>query len=607
MTCRVDHDCFLGHICLNNRCIFGCHNDEDCGASESCRNNRCINPCIVNPCGPNTICTVSNHRASCSCLDGTVASPTAKIGCVRSPAQPCIENRNCPQGYACFNELCRAVCANDAGCMQNERCHFGACKPICRRDDDCRNGDVCSGLSCIPGCRTDTGCPNHLACQDQQCVDPCLLPGACGPNARCLVVNHKRECTCEEPLIGDGTIGCKYPLLVCGNHDDCPPNYSCYANVCQTTCHNDQNCLSDERCLRGTCRTICNSDTYCGHGQICENRVCQKGCRTDNSCDNQMACINKQCADPCKVSGQCGMCARCTVINHGVQCSCPHGSMGDPLLKCNYSPEKCNDGCTCDENGIFCSKKCTQESDCVCGQKCSGGKCRPICQLGNCPSGFLCKNEACYAGCEVDHHCSVDHACTNGQCVSPCDRPGICGKNAICRVSDHQPLCLCPDGSKGDARIECVTFDCQKDTDCEFDKRCDQGICRNPCLESGACGINAQCRVNNHQSQCTCPPRFFGNPLVECHKPSPGACARNPCGNNARCRDITEGYECTCPPGCIGDARIACDCGVEQKNVCAHQPCGLNAACRVLNQAEPQCYCPPEYPNGDPYTECMLY
>jgi len=236
VTCRVDNDCFLGHICLHNKCVFGCHSDEDCSSSESCRNNKCENPCIDNPCGSNTVCSVTNHRDTCTCLTGMVPSPTAKIGCVRTPALPCNENRDCPDGSSCFEEMCRPVCANDAGCLNNERCENGACKPLCRRDDDCRNGEICQGLICTLGCRSDSGCPGRLACLDQQCRDPCEIPTACGTNALCHIENHKTVCTCPDPLTGDPSIGCRHVPIICGNHADCPSGQSCYGNTCQVTC-----------------------------------------------------------------------------------------------------------------------------------------------------------------------------------------------------------------------------------------------------------------------------------------------------------------------------------------------------------------------------------
>nr|CAH7750346.1 unnamed protein product [Callosobruchus chinensis] len=159
-------------------CFFGCHNDDDCASTESCIDNKCANPCGTNPCGPNAICTVSNHRATCSCGEGFVANPSAKVACVRAPAQPCKENRECQRGNICTEGFCRTICSSDKNCLSNERCEIsvGVCKPICRKDDDCRNDEVCEGLICTIGCRSDSKCPSDAACVNNKCVDLCSAP-----------------------------------------------------------------------------------------------------------------------------------------------------------------------------------------------------------------------------------------------------------------------------------------------------------------------------------------------------------------------------------------------------------------------------------------------
>lgn len=621
----MDNDCFLGHICLRNKCIFGCHSDEDCSASESCRNNRCNNPCEENPCGPNAVCSVSNHRATCSCINSMVPSPTAKVGCVRSPALPCAENRQCPEGFACFTEMCRPLCANDAGCLNNERCDNGACKPICRRDDDCRTGEVCQGLTCSAGCRSDAGCPDNLSCIHQQCTNPCDHATTCGTNSVCYTVNHQAQCSCPDGLTGNPLVACRNVPVACASNHDCPSTHACYGATCSNKCRkyvkckyfqllffnnfhylfSDQNCLTDERCIRGTCRTVCNSDATCVDGLICENRVCKSGCRSDASCANDQACINHQCMDPCSVSGQCGDCAECSVVNHGVQCSCKNGYQGNPLTGCQQPLQRCNSYCQCDEHGIFCAETCNDDSQCGCGQTCSSGKCRARCNPGACPPGQLCKGGACAAGCRVNADCPNDNSCINGQCLNPCLRDGACGKDAMCRVSDHRALCLCPDGFSGEPSELCLPFECQTDNDCDADKRCKSGTCKNPCLEINACGVNAQCRVVNRDVKCSCPQGHVGNPTVECLQVTPGACLRKPCGNNADCHELPSGgYECSCNPGCVGDPKRGCLCEERQVNPCANMKCGHHAGCRILGHSEPECYCPPDYPQGDPYVQC---
>lgn len=238
LTCRVDNDCFLGHICLRNKCVLGCHADEDCSASESCRNNLCVNPCLESPCGPNAICTVSNHRASCSCGTGFVPSPSAKIACVRSPAESCTENRECPIGTTCIDRLCNTVCSSDHGCLTNERCDLqsGTCKALCRKDDDCRSEEICDSLVCVVGCRGDHNCQSQFSCLNNKCVDPCSSSHACGTNAECSVVEHRRVCSCPEPLIGNPIESCGRPLTSCSNDPECSYGQVCYGGLCQKMC-----------------------------------------------------------------------------------------------------------------------------------------------------------------------------------------------------------------------------------------------------------------------------------------------------------------------------------------------------------------------------------
>lgn len=220
--------------------------------------------------------------------------------------------------------------------------------------------------------------------------------------------------------------------------------------------------------------------------------------------------------------------------------------------------------------------------------------------------GQLCQDGACIAGCRSNLDCPSDRSCVHNQCIDPCTTQNACASNAVCRVSEHRVLCLCPDGYRGEPTKECKKSECTFDNDCDVDKRCESGSCRNPCLQPGSCGINAQCRVVNREAQCSCPPSHFGNPKIECVLQS-NACGRNPCGANAKCRDINGGYECICPSDCVGDPHKGCLCGDSRLTVCAEHSCGRRAACRIVNHNEPECYCPAAYPNGDPYFECKIF
>lgn len=482
MTCRVDNDCFLGHICLNNRCIFACHTDEDCSASESCRNNTCTNPCTASPCGPNAVCSITNHRATCSCLTAFMPNPTPTYGCVREPANICASTADCPPSFGCVNALCRPGCSADTNCVSNERCEKGVCQPMCRRDDECRTSEICQDLICVSGCRTDNECASHESCINQQCADPCA-----------------------------------------------------------------------------------------------------------------------------QAKSACGSCAECSVINHAIQCTCAAGMIGNGYEGCSQQLQRCDSYCQCDEHGFFCAQTCNLDAECGCGQKCSGGKCRTKCNPGACPAGQLCQRGACVAGCRSNGDCPTDLTCINRLCLNPCLKKETCNdERALCKVNEHRAYCMCPDGSPKDPKRRCEVAECVNDNQCSAEKRCDGGICQNPCLQDGACGRDAQCRVVNRHAECSCPPGRVGNPLVECT--FAGGCAGSSCGPNSQCHDLPGGgVKCMCQQGCVGSPITGCLCTGNAVNPCLNKQCGERAVCSVNAQHQPECHCPPDFPIGDPVNECKFH
>lgn len=312
--------------------------------------------------------------------------------------------------------------------------------------------------------------------------------------------------------------------------------------------------------------------------------------------------------DPCEKTTACGVCANCTVKNHVAQCSCPINFLGNPLIACTQAATKCNSKCDCDDAG-YCTKSCKTTSNCVCGETCVSGKCRNKCSTqSQCAQGQLCTRGACLAGCKSNNDCPNSEICKNRKCQHPCKQATACGRNAICTATDHRKVCLCPDGYQGDPNKQCLQYECRKDDDCESNKKCSpDGACRNPCLEHGACGLNAQCRVLERKPLCSCPPGYIGNAQVECKQTGNEECLKNPCGINARCRDIPGGYECSCDQGCIGDAYRGCICEEESFKLCRDKLCGIGAQCKVVGEKETQCYCPTDKPIGDPTIECKYY
>lgn len=94
---------------------------------------------------------------------------------------------------------------------------------------------------------------------------------------------------------------------------------------------------------------------------------------------------------------------------------------------------------------------------------------------------------------------------------NPCV-PSPCGPNSHCQSQNGQAICACVQGYLGNpptCRPECTV-----NSDCPMNEACGNLKCRNPC--EGTCGVNAKCRVVNHNPICTCPTDYIGNPFTRC-------------------------------------------------------------------------------------------
>lgn len=87
--------------------------------------------------------------------------------------------------------------------------------------------------------------------------------------------------------------------------------------------------------------------------------------------------------------------------------------------------------------------------------------------------------------------------------TNPCS-PSPCNYNGECRVKNGIAICIYP---------ECVI-----NSDCPRDKACFSQKCRDPCI--GVCGINSICQTVNHKPICSCPVGFTGNARVQCTIPT---------------------------------------------------------------------------------------
>lgn len=199
----------------------------------------------------------------------------------------------------------------------------------------------------------------------------------------------------------------------------------------------------------------------------------------------------------------------------------------------------------------------------------------------------------------------------------PC-QPSPCGPNSQCREVNQQAVCSCIEGFMGSPPL--CRPECTSNSECPLNLACLNQKCTDPC--PGVCGRNALCHVSNHSPYCRCPDRYDGNPFVSCQPriepPSPPArqpCQPSPCGPYSQCREIGDSPSCTClpdyigaPPNCRPECVTSSECPSDQ--ACINQKCkdpcpglcGAEAECRVISHT-PSCYCPEGY-EGDPFVQC---
>lgn len=165
---------------------------------------------------------------------------------------------------------------------------------------------------------------------------------------------------------------------------------------------------------------------------------CRPECISNSECENHLACINQKCKDPCP--GLCGANAECRVFSHTAMCTCLPGYLGDPFSQCTIKqssqPEILS---PCSPNPCG--------SNAICRQQNNVGSCQCIADYTGNPY------EGCRPECILNADCPSDRACINSKCQDPC--PGVCARNAFCRVVNHSPLCTCNVGFSGDPFQNC--------------------------------------------------------------------------------------------------------------------------------------------------------
>ena len=258
-------------------------------------------------------------------------------------------------------------------------------------------------------CEVDPDCRTDQICHNNKCINPCLLDNPCAINAICEAQNHAARCVCPPGLVGNPYVNCE--------------TVECYVN---------------------------------------------------RDCDTTKACIQNQCLDPCLLDNVCAPTAICRVINHDASCTCPPGYIGDPMVLCTPKQEPIPDLVV----------ECEVDSDC--------------------PSGRACINQRCVNPCYE---------------LNPCDVTAVC--SVVDTVPFRTMICSCREGWAPDTDRSCKPIEldnppgCVRDDECTSNEACINRVCKNPC----DCGTGAECFITQHRPICRCPEGLIGNPQIACVDP----------------------------------------------------------------------------------------
>ncbi|XP_047739044.1 uncharacterized protein LOC108675679 isoform X2 [Hyalella azteca] len=628
-----------------------CQKDDDCADDKACLSGQCSDPC---KCGDGAICTVKQHRPTCTCKKGFEGSP--QHACY---AIGCTTTSECPNDKACYNGNCVNPCLVDNQCSL-----FADCRPqdhearcFC---PDGRQGDPYKGCAVI-GCKVNSECPSDYMCRNNQCKDLCTHNNTCGKGALCSVKNNVVSCSCPEGQRGDPHVACVPKQDIrCLSDFDCLQGLVCMDKQCRNPCEELKPCDAPLVCSVADSTNIRTMVCKCPALMVVsEKDICSEleipisvGCRADSDCPSNRACVNTQCVVPCN----CGENAECTIVDHRPLCVCREGFQGDPITGCYKVGCTANEQCPLDKmcyNGV-CVNPCYVKDPCAINAECypevHQAKCR--CPVGMVGDPFV---RCDVAGCKENSDCPTDKACHNRMCIDPCPHTDDCAPNAECYVYQHVAGCRCPSSHPfGDPRLMCedrpimsdVKPQCVVDGDCPSQFACINQYCRNPCFELKPCDKSALCKVVDslpvRTMVCECPEGYLIQlngtcklidlmPPPECRSSSDcgelEACVnkqcKDPCecGPNADCDIVDHRAICTCQVNFLGTPDVGCfpiGCKVDPEcaddhacyeGVCANpclvnNPCASNAECYATGHRA-YCRCPIGL-KGDGYNECLI-
>ena len=396
--------------------------------------------------------------------------------------------------------------------------------------------DISAVCYTYPGrCSKDSDCGSCMYCPNGKCVLKPIqpIPQLCKP------------CTSSSQCGGSSDVCLRLPgqgnrcVQDCSKNGCCPKGYRC-----TDVGFGLKTCLPES----GKCPDVrCSSDQQCGPGESCQYGVCKpkpvpldpnscKGCTSDSQCGGNNKCVQfadgkSRCVQPC-VAGN----------------FCPTG----------YTCKGAGSGRYCFPAQQFCP--CRGSSDCLSGEVCRNGFCRP----SSCKYACPCSDKA---PCDPPYRCFQTPQ--GGICLQPC------GSSAGGSFSAGSPGSPC---SSGQCRLGASCYRVQNGGT----------ICLRPCRSSSQCSYGGRCySIGNGQSFCLCTSDSECLSGQKCNKSllqRAGACA-----NSSGSSTCEPGYTCKD----VGGTQI-CQPKPTRKagEICSNtQPCLPGLICIVTSKNSSQGIC----------------
>jgi RHS repeat-associated protein len=372
------------------------------------------NPCTVDSCGTNGVCTHMPAMNGTTCNDGNACTQndTCQGGvCTGGAAVTCAGADQCHTEGACVPATgCPAPMAKNDGtacddgnaCTTGETCRAGACTGgatvTCTGGDQCHTAGTCDPAG---GCSAPVAVMNGTTCNDgNACTtgETCQA-GVCTGGAAVACTGADQ---CHAASACDPTTGCGAPVALSGTPCDdgnaCTTGETCLAGLCTggapVTCGGADQCHTVAACSPATgcpapialSGTACDDGNACTTGETCSSGVCTGG--TAVTCPG---------ADQCHTAGTCSPATGCsapvavangTVCNDGNACTtgeaCQSGTCtGGAAVTCPGA-DQCHTVAACSPSSgcptpvtLANGTPCDDGNSCTTGDSCAAGACVP--------------------------------------------------------------------------------------------------------------------------------------------------------------------------------------------------------------------------------------